>query len=208
MKINIKPFHFTELLNKGYSLDGMYILELIQNGKELTPLIEENKKIIDLILTLRRKQLILEDKHELTTKGKELLLFLDTKTKALKLKKPDNNDEFSKWWAVFPPSDIFTYKGQSFSGARSIRVNKDACRMKFEKILLEGEYTAEQLIHALEYHVEQIKETSVKQRQNKLTYLQNSLTYLNQRVYEPFIELVKNEVEIEKAFQISNGTDI
>lgn len=207
MKINIKPYHFTELLNKGYSLDMMYILELIQNQKDLDVLVEENKKIGDILTTLRRKQLVREDKDELTTKGQEVLAFLDTKVKNLTVKKVDNTD-FNKWWSSYPGVDTFSYKGQSFQGARSLRVNKDKCRAVFEKIVLEGEYSSGELIKALEFQVEQIKERSVKERQNKLTYLQNSLTYLNQRVFEPFIELVKSDVQIERVVERTNGTDI
>ena len=208
MKINIKPFHFTELLNKGYSLDGLYLLELIQNEKDVESLSKENSKIDVLLSSLRRKELIKEGKLELTLKGQELLQFLDTKAKPLKIKKTDDS-EFTKWWNTFPGTDTFVHNNQQFKGARSLRVNKDACRVKFEKIILEGEYTANDLIHSLEYHVEQIKERSVKERQNKLTYLQNSLTYLNQRVFEPFIELARNEQQIEKKVSnYINGTDI
>lgn len=207
MKINIKPYHFTELLGKGYSLDMLYLLELIQNQKDVKLLEEENAKVSSLLSSLRRKQLIHDSKDELTTKGQEILAFLNTRVKNLKTKRVDNS-EFNKFWLAFPGTDTFEYKGKKFQGARSLRTNKDACRAQFEKILLEGEYSSTELIKALEYQVEQIKERSVQERQNKLTYLQNSLTYLNQRVFEPFIELVKNNVEIKKMQQHSGGIDI
>ena len=207
MKINIKPYHFTELLNKGYSLDMMYILELIQNQKDVSSLIEENRKAGDLLSTLRRKQLINEGDNNLTTKGQEILAFLNTSAKALKTKKVDDTD-FNKWWNAYPGTDTFGYKGVDFQGVRSLRTNKDKCRASFDKIVLEGEYTSMELIKALEFQVEQIKERSVKERQNKLTYLQNSLSYLNQRVFEPFIELVKSDVQIERAVERVGGTDI
>ena len=134
MKINIKPFHFTELLNKGYSLDGLYLLELIQNEKDVESLSKENSKIGVLLSSLRRKELIKEGKLELTLKGQELLQFLDTKAKPLKIKKTDDS-EFTKWWNTFPGTDTFVHNNQQFKGARSLRVNKDACRVKFEKII-------------------------------------------------------------------------
>jgi hypothetical protein len=80
--------------------------------------------------------------------------------------------------------------------------------LKFDKILLEGEYTAADLIAALKFDVEQKKENSVKLGTNKLTYMQNSLTYLNQRSYEPFIELIKEGAKIDEAPKIVGGTDI
>ena len=36
--------------------------------------------------------------------------------------------------------------------------------------------------------------------------MQNSLTYLNQRSYEPYIELIKEGIQIKETQ--SNGTDI
>jgi len=41
-----------------------------------------------------------------------------------------------------------------------------------------------------------------------LKNMQNSLTYLNQRSYEPFIELIKEGAKIEEAPQIVGGTDV
>ena len=52
------------------------------------------------------------------------------------------------------------------------------------------------MVEALEYEVVQKKENSVKAGENKLKYMQNSLTYLNQRTFEPFIELIKEGVKI------------
>jgi hypothetical protein len=95
-----------------------------------------------------------------------------------------------------------------FTGSRSLRQNKEDCKLKFNKILLEGDYTAAELIAALNYDVLQKKENSVKQRSNKLTYLQNSATYLNQRSFEPFIELIKEGVKVEEAHKPIGGTDI
>ena len=38
--------------------------------------------------------------------------------------------------------------------------------------------------------------------------MQNSLTYLNQRTFEPFIELIKEGHKIVEAPQVAGGTDI
>ena len=91
----------------------------------------------------------------------------------------------------------------SFTGDRSLRINKDDCRIKFDKIILEGEYTAEELLGALKLHIRKIKEESLKTNVNKLTYLHNSLTYLNQKDFDPFIELIKqgdNIINLESKF--------
>ena len=77
-----------------------------------------------------------------------------------------------------------------------MRVKKDDCKLKLKKILDEGEYTTDELVAALEYEVLQKKENSVKAGENKLKYMQNSLTYLNQRTFEPFIELIREGANI------------
>jgi hypothetical protein len=64
------------------------------------------------------------------------------------------------------------------------------------------------MIAALAYEVLQKKENSVKGKVNKLTYMQNSLTYLNQRTFEPFIELVREGNNIVEAPKPTGGTDI
>jgi hypothetical protein len=87
-------------------------------------------------------------------------------------------------------------------------LNRDECRLAFDKILIEGEYPASTLINALLYDVTQKKEMSVKTGNNKLSYMQNSLTYLNQRSYEPFIELMNEGVVIQESNNVQYGTDI
>ena len=81
-------------------------------------------------------------------------------------------------------------------------------KIKFDKILGEGEYTADDMLAALQFDVTQKKENSVKAKANKLTYMQNSLSYLNQRAFEPFIELIKEGTKIEEAPEQLKGFDI
>jgi hypothetical protein len=89
-----------------------------------------------------------------------------------------------------------------------LRRDEENCRLKFNAILSEGEYTADDLIAALEFDVLQKKENSYKADDNKLRYMQNSLTYLNQRSFEPFIELVKEGVTIVEQSKPIGTTDI
>jgi len=39
-------------------------------------------------------------------------------------------------------------------------------------------------------------------------YMQNSLTYINKRSFEPFIELINEGVTIKESSEIARGTDI
>lgn len=206
MKLNISPFHFAELQKKSYSLDHVYLLQLINQNYDVEILIKDSLKIKNVLGSMVIKGFI-TDEYKLTLKGSELLLYLETgKNIKLVIKKAES-DDFSKWWMTFPGTNFFKHKGYVFEGARALRTSKLECRIKFDKILNEGEYSAEQLIKALEFDVLQKKEESFKTKTNKLTYLQNSLTYLNQRSYEPFIELMIMNIEVQETNQF-NGTDI
>ena len=146
--------------------------------------------------------------YKLTIEGKELLAFFDTSSRETIVRVKQDGDLFEQWWKAYPGTDTFTHKGESFTGTRGLRVNKEECKIKFDKILGEGDHTAEDILAALQFDVTQKKENSVKAKANKLTYMQNSLSYLNQRAFEPFIELIKEGTKIEEAPEQLKGFDI
>jgi hypothetical protein len=205
MKLNLTPWHYEELIKKSYSLDHIFLLKLIHENYDVSELIENSLKISAIHQGLVRKGLI-TDNGALTTIGVELLVFLDTKEQTKLVKKKSTTSDFELWWKAFPGTDTFTHKGKTFTGSRNLRQNPNDCRIKFDKILIEGEYTPQELIEALKFDVLQKKEASVKENTNKLKYMQNSLTYLNQRSYEAYIELIKEGIQIKETQ--SNGTDI
>ena len=206
MNLKLTPFHFEELIKKGYSLDLIYLLKMVEQNIDLTSLRESSTKIETLYQTLIRKGILSEGEQKITTIGQDLLKFIETEEAVKIVVKKPASTEFDDWWKAYPGTDTFEYKGKKFTGSRSLRINKDQCRIKFDKILIEGEHTAKDLIEALKFDVQQKKENSVKMSTNKLTYMQNSLTYLNQRSFEPFIELIKEGEKIESAEV--GGTDI
>lgn len=208
MNLKLTAYHFEELIKKSYSLDLIFLLKLIEEQYDISALTQDSMKIAALHQALVRKGLITETEDKLTTMGQELISFIETKESKKIVKKKPATTEFEEWWKAYPGTDTFKHKGKSFTGARSLRQNKDECRLKFDKILLEGEYTADELTEALKFDVAQKKENSVKTSTNRLSYMQNSLTYLNQRSYEPFIELIKDGAQIEEAPKIIGGTDI
>ncbi len=168
---------------------------------------DELPKLNLLCQTVLRKGLITED-YKLTTEGKDLLAFLDSESvETLVKRKPDANG-FESWWKTYPGTDTFSHSGKSFTGNRGLRVKKDECKLKFNKIVAEGEYTASDLISALEMEILQKKENSIKTNTNKMSFMQNSMTYLNQRTFEPFVELVKDGVKIEESTKPVGGVDI
>lgn len=207
MTLKITPYHFEELIKKGYSLDVIYLLKLIEQQIDVTPLCEASVKISALYQTVMRKGLISSTGDKLTTEGIELLKFIESSEEKKIVKRKPANNEFEEWWKAYPGTDTFTHKGRRFTGSRGLKKDKEECRIKFDKILLEGEHTASQLIQALEFDVLQKKENSLKSGSNRLTYMQSSITYLNQRSYEPFIELLKENPKIDLS-EPTGTTDI
>ena len=204
MKLDISPSHYLNLMKKAYSLDAIYLLKLIERGDDIRELFI-SARITNVYTSLIRKGFVTAQK-ELTLTGKELLAYLDTDpgTMIVKKKKAKIADNFDIWWKAYPGTNTFTYKGKTFKGSRSIRTAKDKCRNKYEEIINSGEYTSQELLDALVFDVTQKKEASIKGRENKLTYMQNSLTYLNQGSYDAYVELIKEGAKIETS---NSGAD-
>ena len=180
---------------------------MLEEGLDTQELCANSVRVCNLFQTLERKGLIGTD-QKLTLQGKELLSFMETEGEVKIAKKKAAPSEFEQWWLAYPGTDTFIHKGKKFSGSRSLRQNKDECRLRFDKILLEGEYTLVDMLAALNFDVAQKKENSVKTGVNRLTYMQNSLTYLNQRSFEPYIELVREGAQVEESNKPEGGTDI
>lgn len=209
MKLSITPQKFEELIKKGYNLDVIFLLKLIDEQYDVSPLCEGSMKIDSVYQSLIRKGLITKTDEKLTTIGKDLLVFLDTKMDTKIIRRKPATTDFEEWWKSYPGTDSFEYKGKTFKGTRALRLHKDDCRLKFDKILIEGEYTAAQLIAALNFEVTQKKETSVTENANRLKFMQGSSVYLNQRSFEPFIELIRDGATITEAkLKPTGGTDI
>ena len=208
MKLTIHPEKFLEIIKKSYSLDIIYLLKLIEQNYDISELCKESVKINVLYNTLIRKGLITETEDKLTVLGTELLEFIESKSSTKFKKKKFGNNGFDSWWDTYPGTDKFEYKGKSFPATRALRANKDECRTKFNKILLEGDYRSEQLVEALKYDVQSKKDNSISTGTNNLTFIQNSLTYLNKKTFEPFIEIIKEGKEIKNNDYYAGSTDI
>lgn len=207
MKIQLTEEKFDELLNRGYSLDQISILKLVEEGIDIMSRKDTPKWGI-LLQSLIRKGLLFETENKLTTIGKELLVFVDSKDRKRIVKPKVESTEFDQWWDAYPKGDTFEYKNKRFEGLRTLRVRRDDCRVKFNKIILDGEVTANELIEALKLNVFRIKEMSVKTNDNKLRFLQNSFTYLHQCSYDSFIDEVRKGVKIEETSKPINETYI
>jgi len=207
MNISFQKFH--QLHNGGYSLDHFYLLLQIEKGEDVKSLCKESLKLEALYQGIYRKGLITEE-QKITLTGKELIKFIndvEEENKDVKVPKKKIIEGFDLWWKTYPGTDTFVYSGKTFSGTRSLRAKKEDCKKKFNDILEEGEYTVQELVDALQFEVDQKKLNSVKEKTNKLTFMQNSLTYLNQRTFEPFIELVRAGIKVVEQIN-TGGTDI
>jgi hypothetical protein len=208
MNVKLTLFHFTELQRNGFNLDMIFLLKLAEEGHDLVSLCEGNAKLEIICQGVYRKGLISQD-HKITRIGKNVLEFLKQEAPKDKIVKNKSvNEDFEKWWKAYPGTDTFEYKGKKFAGSRSLRSDKENCKTRFNSIIVEGEYSVDDLIAALEFDITQKKENSLKTGMNKLSFMQNSYTYLNQRSFEPFIELVKEGVKIIESSNLTGGTDI
>jgi hypothetical protein len=208
MNVKLTLYHFKELLKNGFSLDMVFLLKLVEEGHDLKDACNGDPKLEILAQGIYRKGLI-SGENKITLTGKNVLKFLKEEAPKDKIiKKKPASEDFERWWKAFPGTDTFKHKDKSFPGSRSLRRDVENCRLKFNVILSEGEYTADDLIAAVEFDVLQKKENSYKSGENKLKYMQNSLTYLTQRSFEPFIELVKQGITIEEKPKPVGTTDI
>lgn len=204
--MNLSFQKFQEIIKKGYAPDSMFILEYVSQGVDIT---SDSKKVENIILTARRKGLLTDD-NKITIEGQNLLDFIkseDTNVTIIQ-KKVTKEDDFLLWWKEYPSTDSFTYKNKTFKGSRALRVKKEECKTKLAKILNEGEYTITDMIEALKLEIHQKAENSLKTGVNKMSYFQNSLTYLNQGTHEPFIDLYKQGVKIDESKKLAGGVDI
>jgi len=206
MNMKMTFSHFEEILKSGFTLDMLFFILLVEDGADVDSMCE-SPKIKMIYQTVRRKGL-LSEANKVTILGKQLLEFLNEEQEVKMPKKKKTGTDFDKWWELYPGTDNFAYKGQTFTGTRSMRKGKDECKVKFNNIIGEGDYTAKDLMAALEYEILQKKENSIKTKVNRLTFMQNSVTYLNQRSFEPFIELIREGKTIKESAEPIKGMDI
>jgi hypothetical protein len=174
-------------------------------------MLDGSMKIAGLYQSLVRKGLISNVTQEITQQGRELLTYADSEVKGTIKKVRQKSSDFDEWWKTFPSTDHFEYKGKSFNGSRGLKRAREDCRIKFNKILSEGDYTSEEIIKATLLDVLLKKEGSLNFGENRLKYIQNSLTYLSQRSFEPFVEMIKTGIDplqIQKSTPTKKGTDV
>lgn len=200
---NITTEGYHQVQKLGLLLDQIFYLECLSNNINLSEF--DKPKITAIRASLTRKGYILPS-GKISQNGDLLLQSLSegTSFEGMRVEKVTSiRNDFDKWWITFPAIDAFSHKGKEFAGSRTFRTKKDECRTKFYRILEDKEYTADDLIRALEYEILMRKENSIVEKDNKLKYMLNTLSYLNQRIFENFIEISKTKM---KETGIQNNT--
>lgn len=197
---NIKETVIERLVSERLNLGHLWALERLTEGKEVS------QKF--LLAPLTRKEMVLEGL--LTTKGIEFLQELGTlqgKRGKRVLSNVSNVADidtwFDSWWALFPRTDRFNYEGIDFFGGRGLRINKDKCKELFREMVLKNEFTGEQILEATRKDIQARKKASKVEGKNKLTFLNNSVTYLRQQIFSPYVGIEEEgEEERPVTFQI------
>lgn len=187
---NIGVEEFLVLVKNGTSLDHLFILHLYDKNIDIRKDISSSK-IEAWRVTLIRKGYLDPKDNSVTELGKSLLIggsinegIIKSKAEIKKVVDKIKSD-FDKWWEVFPATDAI--KEINVVPTRGLRTQKEKCREIFKKMINNQEYTAEAIIKATQFDVQNRKNLSLRCKENKLTFLHNSAKYLNDRDFEPFI---------------------
>lgn len=110
---------------------------------------------------------------------------------------PDDKG-FEEWWAAYPATSYFFYKGIGFgqkATARGLRIDKEKCRIKYLQALSQYNTTPEKMLKALQTQVEGIKIKSFEDGVNKMDRFWGSPVYLNQGHFVNFLNIDEEEEE-------------
>lgn len=188
---NITIEGFRKLEEVYMDLNSLFVLECITKGIDLEM---QSHKIRAYKQSLQRRGFITEN-GTISLIGNDILrAVVEGKIHhyAVLEEKAKIETSFDRWWKAYPATDVFEYKGKKFSGTRGLKVKMKDCKMKLTRILNEGKYTIEELIASLECEVNMKKEASIRDGENKMRFMVNSLSYLNQGLFENFMELSKS----------------
>lgn len=189
---NLSVNGYKALQKSGLTLDQMFYLELIIKEVDTTDIVGKDR-IMTWQQSLRRKGYLTE-KGEATLDGFTLWKEVGVEGEpfcTITERRAKAESDFERWWRTFPSNDTFEYQGQKFLGSRSLKRGKSESKAKFEEIVNEGEFSGEDIIRSLECEVELKKQLSIKEKVNKMCYMTNSLSWLNQRQFEGFVETSK-----------------
>lgn len=158
----------SDMLNSYLEIEGKGLIKIITNENgALTFYMRENGK------------LLIEQFNENPETSKP--------PQQVEQKLTNNNHKFEEFWLTFPNSD----EHGIFKKTRILKAGKDNCKRKYIEYLTKGsEHT--DIIKALKYEIKLRKD--VNNGQNKMTYMKNSLTWLNSKEFEIILETMDEEI--------------
>lgn len=200
----VTPGMVVELTKLRMNLNHFYLLELFNYDKATEADDPTSRQLLE------RKALIVEG--QITDSGRILYKqLLEQKIQPdpfqkIELKSIKNIavDEFEKWWQIFPTTtrweDTTVYPVKLYNGTRNMKPSKAKAKEEFTKLVVAGEYTAENIIKGTINCLEEAKAESRKTRENKLNYIPAADRFLRTRHFAGFVDIG------EKILVISKGT--
>lgn len=172
-KNSLKINYNSDMFNTYLELEGKNLIKVITNEDEILTfhLREGGTELIENFLKLKNKSEIKTENPVETNKEDN---------------KKTNQYSFEEFWMIFPSSD----EHGIYKKTRVLKAAKEACRKKYFNILLEG-VSHKDIIKALKYEIKLRKDGSNKG--NNLTYMKNSLTWLNQKEFEVILETMSDD---------------
>lgn len=192
-----KLLHINENMIKALSKSGMnlshyWVLDLLNGAKEVYP------NAVQVVPQLREVNLLMSrflvDTKGITPLGQQFYKEISEIKEGEAPKKSKKKEEvvdngFEEWYCAYPSSDHYRYRGMVFEGeGKSLKPNKEICRMKYNAIIARGGITKEQILDATKLQIEKRKAASFDSGKNGLTYMQKAETYLGQESFRAFLE--------------------
>lgn len=194
---------WTELIEKieslGISFDEFLILYKMYSYENNVRDIPYSSDMINTYLELESKNLIRIIENEngaltffLRENGTVMIdSFLDkpdTTNKTVKTPIKDKNHMFEEFWLTFPSSDEHSI----YKKTRILKAGKDACKRKYIDYIKAGA-DHNDIIKALKYEIKLRRDSN--NGQNKMTFMKNSLTWLNSKEFEIILETMEEDVD-------------
>lgn len=183
----------------GLTFDEFLSLYKVYSSETNTRKIQYNSDMLNSYLEIEGKgliKIITNDNGALTfymrEAGNILIKEFNEKPETSQPQQPiekkltNNNHKFEEFWLTFPNSD----EHGIFKKTRILKAGKDNCKRKYIEYLTKGiEHT--DIIKALKYEIKLRKD--VNNGQNKMTYMKNSLTWLNSKEFEIILETMDED---------------
>lgn len=167
----------SDMFNTYLELEGKNMIKIYTNENEvLTFQLREEGRI-----TIQRW--LEKNNNKKDHNIQQLDTFITEKTETTNKK-----HKFDEFWMLFPSSD----EHGVYKKTRVLKAAKDGCRKKYNSLIVEG-YKHEDIIRALRYEIKFRKDSS--NNGNKMTYMKNSLTWLNQKEFEVILETMSDDEE-------------